>query len=388
MHEQGWFPSKCDPDVWMRDKGDHYEYLAVWVDDLLYVGKDPNEFFGLLKDKVYIVKGVGPPTYHLGGDFIRVTEPENVLTWGSHTFVKKMLLKYEKMFGEAVPKSEIHAPLEPGDHPELDESRFCTPEEQSHYMSMIGDLQWAVSLGRIDLYAATLTLSGFRAAPRIGHLERAKRVFRFIRNYKKTSIKFRTDKCDHSAYSYIKPNFGYVYHPCKEEIPDDIPTPKGKSIQMTTFYDANLLFDYTTGKSATGIIHLYNKTPVDWYSSKNNPVECATYSTEYTSMKIAVEQIIANRIELRYLGCHIDGPTHLFGDNKSVIDTSMYPSYRLKKRSCLLAFHRVREAIACDIVRAYHIDGKENPADILTKHRSSREWYELMKPLIFWAWRE
>jgi hypothetical protein len=56
-------------------------------------------------------------------------------------------------------------------------------------------------------------------------------------------------------------------------------------------------------------------------------------------MKIALEQIIANCIELRYLGCHIDSPTHLFRDNKSVIDTSMYPSYRLKKRSCLLAFH-------------------------------------------------
>jgi hypothetical protein len=32
--------SKCDPDVWMHDKGDHSEYFAVWVDDLLYVGKD------------------------------------------------------------------------------------------------------------------------------------------------------------------------------------------------------------------------------------------------------------------------------------------------------------------------------------------------------------
>jgi hypothetical protein len=56
-------------------------------------------------------------------------------------------------------------------------------------------------------------------------------------------------------------------------------------------------------------------------------------------MKIAVEQIIADQIELRYVGCHIDGPTHLLGDNKSVIDTSTYPSYCLKKRSCILAFH-------------------------------------------------
>jgi hypothetical protein len=318
MYEQVWLPAKADPDVWISDKVDHYEYLAVWVDDLLYVGKDSKGFFGLLKEKGYTVKGVGSPTYHLGGDFVRVTEPENVLNWGSHTFLKMMLLKYKKMFGEEVPKSEIHAPLEPGDHP----SCLCTPGEKGYYMSMIGDFQWSVSLGPIDIYAATLTSSGFHAAPRIGHLEGAKCAYRYIRNYKKTSIKFRTEKCDHSTYDYVKPNFGYIYHPCKEDIPVDAPTPKGKSIQMTTFFDANLLFEYTTGKSATGILHLYNKTPIDWYSSNNSPVECATYSIEFTSMKIALEQIIVNQIELRYLGCHIDSPIHLFGDIKSVIDTS------------------------------------------------------------------
>jgi hypothetical protein len=29
----GFFLSKLD--IWMRDKGDHYEYVAVYVDDLL-----------------------------------------------------------------------------------------------------------------------------------------------------------------------------------------------------------------------------------------------------------------------------------------------------------------------------------------------------------------
>jgi hypothetical protein len=101
-------------------------------------------------------------------------------------------------------------------------------------------------------------------------------------------------------------------------------------------------------------------------------------------MKTSLEQIISNRIELYYLCCHIDGPTHLFGDTKSVIDTSMYPSYCLKKFSCLLAFHQACEDIPCDIVCAHHIDGMENPADILTKNHSSCECYELMKPLIFY----
>ena len=27
----GFKPSKADPDIWMRDRGDHYEYVAVYV---------------------------------------------------------------------------------------------------------------------------------------------------------------------------------------------------------------------------------------------------------------------------------------------------------------------------------------------------------------------
>jgi hypothetical protein len=41
-------------------------------------------------------------------------------------------------------------------------------------MSMIGDLQWAVSLGHLDLYAATLTLRRYHATPCIGHLKPSK----------------------------------------------------------------------------------------------------------------------------------------------------------------------------------------------------------------------
>ena len=31
----GFTPSKAESDIWMRDAGDHYEYIAVYVDDLI-----------------------------------------------------------------------------------------------------------------------------------------------------------------------------------------------------------------------------------------------------------------------------------------------------------------------------------------------------------------
>ena len=53
-----------------------------------------------------------------------------------------------------------------------------------------------------------------------------------------------------------------------------------------------------------------------------------------------------------------------------------------------ISFHRVREAVAHGIARPFYINGKDNPADVLWKHTSSRTWYELMRPLIFWRVNE
>ena len=39
----GFTLSKADKDIWMKKRGDHYEYIAVYVDDLLIVSKVPEE---------------------------------------------------------------------------------------------------------------------------------------------------------------------------------------------------------------------------------------------------------------------------------------------------------------------------------------------------------
>jgi hypothetical protein len=92
----------------------------------------------------------------VGGDFTRVTEPENVLTWGAMTYVKRMMTNFEQMFGVPAPKREVHAPLEPGDHPLVDESQLLEGQDIKNYWQMIGELQWAVALRRIDIMGATV----------------------------------------------------------------------------------------------------------------------------------------------------------------------------------------------------------------------------------------
>ena len=43
------------------------------------------------------------------------------------------------------------------------------------YLTMVGQLQWLVTSGRIDIHAQVATMSRFRAAPRQGHMDRLKR---------------------------------------------------------------------------------------------------------------------------------------------------------------------------------------------------------------------
>ena len=113
-------------------------------------------------------------------------------------------------------------------------------------------------------------------------------------------------------------------------------------------------------------------------------METATYGSEFVVARIATEQIIDLRTTLRYLGVAIDGPAFLFGDNQSVVTSSTVPSSILNKRSSALNYHRVREAIAAGILKFLHIPGKENPADILSKHFSGQDVWNMLRPLLFW----
>ena len=384
----GFSPSRGDPDVWIKDKGDHYEYVAVYVADLLYAGKDPRKFWDSVQSLGYKLKGVDKPEYHLGATFERVVDPEQCMTWGPKRFIEKMLDQYEHMFGEKVKSGRrIHAPLEPSDHPELDTSEFCVEKDKAKYMSMIGSLQWAVSLGRLDIACATMTMSRFRIQPRVGHLDRLKRIYSYLKRFKNSSIKFNVELPDYGFYDHqwMQPDWKHFYGDGTECYNDvKLPIAKGNPIIMTTYVDANLLHDYVTGRSCTGVIHLFNKTVIEWSSKLQNNVETATYGSEFTAMRTAVDHIIDLRYTARSLGIPIIGSTYLFGDNLSSIISSTKSDGRLAKRWNILSFHRVREAVAHGIVKPFHIDGKQNPADVLSKHTSSSTWYELMRSLIFW----
>ena len=214
-----------------------------------------------------------------------------------------------------------------------------------------------------------MTLSGFRVAPREGHLDHVRRICGYLAKFKHTCIRMRTDLPDysdlpHKEYDWERSVYGRV----REEIPKDAPAPKGKPVVTTTYKDANLCHDLATGRAVTGILHFINQTPVEWFTKKQPTVETATYGSEFAAAKVAIQQIVGLRNTLRYLGVNLQETSYLFGDNESVVTSGSLPHSKLNKWHQILAYHSTCEAIASRMLAFHHISGDTNPADILSKH--------------------
>ena len=147
--------------------------------------------------------------------------------------------------------------MESSDHPELDASE----EDTKKYQSMIGSLQWVISLGRFDICTAVMTLSSFQASPRIRHLKRAQQIYGYLAKFNDSAIRIRTEQPNYSKI--IVKDYDWentVYGKVKEMIPDDEPIPLGQKVLLTTYVDANLYHDMITGRLVSGILHI-NRLP-------------------------------------------------------------------------------------------------------------------------------
>ena len=159
-------------------------------------------------------------------------------------------------------------------------------------------------------------MSRFRLAPKIGHLERMKRLYGYLVKTKHFAIRYRTKELDYShlpkqEYEWTRT----VYRNVKEEIPKDVPKPSEKRVITTTFLDANLLHEIVTGKSVTTVLHFVNTTTTDWFLKRQATVETATYGSELVTAKTATEKVIDLRNTLRYLGVPIMNKAYMFRNN-------------------------------------------------------------------------
>ena len=265
--------------------------------------KEPAKFFDdLIKRFKYKLKGVGEPEYHLGGNFWR--DKNGILCWGAKSYVQKMLGNFERMFG-SLPTKKYSSPMDKEDHPELDQTSFLDAEGIKKYQSLIGALQWVITLGRFDVAVSIMTMSRFLAEPREGHMDHVKRIYGYLQRFPDAATRFRVGVPVNETLFEDMPEHDWmysVYGQAKEDILEQWPKPKGKVVRMSTFKDANLGHCKVTGKSITGIVHFVMQTPVEWFLSCRVPLRWLYFGSEFVAARIAAEQTMAMRYTLMAIG--------------------------------------------------------------------------------------
>ena len=162
-------------------------------------------------------------------------DADGTLAWGAKCYIDRSLQNVERMTGSLPHKANV--PMHPDTHPELDMSEFLDEKGCELVQSLIGMLQWTVTLGRFDIACAVMTLSKHRVFPRQGHLQHILQVFGYLWKYPDGALRFCTGIPDHessfrvfereSSFRVIERECEKMFcSPIKEEISHNAPDPK------------------------------------------------------------------------------------------------------------------------------------------------------------------
>jgi len=386
-------PSLADPNVWMRaackENGfSYYEYLLVYVDDILILSHSPTPIL-TCKQKFYRLKepASDPKTYL--GAFIKPWsisgDSRRIWSMSSSHYIKEAISNLEKhLSAEGLRLSgKPQTPMRTDYRAELDVSPLLTPDQANYYMSLIGILCWAVELGRLDIYVDVTLLSSYMAQPRVGHMEQVLHIFAYLKCHLQTNLVFDPNEINWDEGQFKKYDWTSFYHNAQEAIPPNSPEPRGYSVQINAFCDSDHAGNKVTRKSHTGILVYVNAAPIQWFSKVQNTVETSTFGSEFIAMRICVEMLEALRYKLRMLGIPIDGPANVFCDNNSVVMNATIPTSPLKKKHNAIAYHRVRESITAGTLCIAKVKSEENLADAFTKSLSGVKLRYLMSHILW-----
>ena len=173
------------------------------------------------------------------------------------------------------------------------------------------------------------------------------------------------------------------YRDAKEQIPYDMPAARGKEVSTHCFVDASHASDKATRRSQTGILIFINRSPISWFSKRQNSVETSTFGSEFTAMRQAIDMVKSLRYKLRMFGVPIEGPSNLYCDNEAVYKNVSNPDSTLSKKMHSISYHYCREAVASGVARVAKEDTTTNLADLFTKILPRERREELLDKFMY-----
>jgi hypothetical protein len=123
------------------------------------------------------------------------------------------------------------------------------------------------------------------------------------------------------------------YGDVTEELPLNMPKPRGQPVVVSCFVDANHTGNVISRRSRKGIFLIYvQNVPIIWFSKRQNTVESSSFGCEFVALRAAKDMVVALCYKLRMFGVPINGPANVFCGNNGVVKNTTIPELMLTKK--------------------------------------------------------
>ncbi|KAK2378762.1 putative mitochondrial protein [Trifolium repens] len=331
MHKEGFQKCNVDHCCFFKRYNSSYIILLLYVDDMLVAGSDMDEIRNLKKQlsKEFDMKDLGPAKKILGMQITRDKE-NRVLQLSQAEYINRVLQRFN--MGNAKPVSTplaSHFRLSKEQSPQTEEDKELMAK--TPYASAIGSLMYAMVCTRPDIGHAVGVVSRFMSNPGKAHWEAVKWILRYLRG--------TTEKCLYFGKGEIKVQ-GYV--------------------------DADFAGEVDHRRSTTGYIFTVGTTAVSWMSRIQKIVAISTTEAEYVAVTEASKELIWLQGLLTELG-FIQRQNSLYSDSQSAIHLAKNSAFHSRTKHIDLRYHFIRSLLEDEVLTLKKIEGRKNPADMLTK---------------------
>ena len=237
--------------------------------------EEPERFIREELNARFVVKpkSIGKPTQYLGNKVSQVTMENGVSAWSfsSSQHVQNAVKNVEAHLansGESLPKKTTS--LWTRDYrPETDVTHELPPKQAAYFQSLIGVLRWICELGRVDITMETSAMASMMDMPCHGHLQQVFHMFAFLKAKHNGSMVFDPTVPFIDEQHFVREDWSAAaYGDCHEELPPNMPEPRGVEFTMRAFVDSDHAGDVSTSRSRTGFIIFLNSAPIYWFSKK------------------------------------------------------------------------------------------------------------------------
>lgn len=236
--------SLADPNVWLREATEpngeeYYEYLFVYVDDVLILSNNTDAIVESLHQHYHLKEdSVGKPKTYLGAEIKEFKDTHNpgINMWSmsADKYLKEAIknVEYDLYRMNLKLPTKVSTPFSHKYHPEMDTSPFLDDDYTWWYQQLIGILRWSIELGHIDIHLCVALLAQYLAQPCQGHLMQVLHIFGYLKAHSRSKVVFNPMYPKVDSGSFHQADWTDFYVGAKEAIPSNAPKQRGKPVYV------------------------------------------------------------------------------------------------------------------------------------------------------------